>query len=411
MENTLDHFSGPRNTLLNGVVFAQPDLVSEFEVNIPDTVIDSIMSRVMMAKLPRQMPSSLGAESKWETGVDIDWLEGLRMHWLQKFNWKHAQERLNSFPQYMAQVDDYQIHFYYVKGEGENPLPLILTHGSPGSVVEFLDCISLLTEPSKHGGKAEDAFTLIIPSLPGFGFSSMPKEPIQGITTAKLWHKLVTEIIGHDHYAAQGGDIGAVVSTYLAHLYPEYVRAIHMNMPIWFSVPDKDLTETEKRWIKEYEAYFAVENFDYLRLEINKPMMIGVALNDSPMGTAAWISEKFWSWCDHGGKLENVIPKDDLLTNIMLYLLSDGGLSASFWYFRAYRTELNWRLHPEYINTPTAIAVYPKEHVMGRPPLIMARRGYNVVHYTEIPRGGHFAAMEQPELFSADLRESMRDFH
>ena len=412
MDNILDPVSSSIiNSFSSGPTFAQPDLVSEFKIDIPQAQIDSIMARVMMTKLPKQMPMALGEESKWETGADMDWMEELRMHWVQKFNWKKAQERLNSFPQYMAQVDGYDIHFYYIKGEGDNPLPLILSHGSPGSVVEFLDCIPLLTEPSKHGGKVEDAFTLIIPSLPGFGFSSMPKEPIHAITTARLWHKLVKEIIGHEHYAAQGGDVGAVISLYLACLYPESLKAIHMNFPIWFSVPDSELTENEKKWIKEYEAYLAGENFDSLRLLMNKPMMISVALNDSPMGTAAWIAEKFWSWCDHGGKLESVISKDDLLTNIMLYLVSEGGVAASFWYFRAYRTELNWRLHPEFIKTPTAIAIYPKEHLMGRPTLQMARRGYNVIHYAEIPRGGHFAAMEQPELFSSDLRESMRDFH
>lgn len=412
MEKNLNNLQTPIHPyyLEKEFYFLKPDLVKEFHVDIHQSRIDAIIAKVMQTKLPLQMPPSHPKDSLWETGADIKWMEELQLHWIQKFKWEEAQKRLNQYPQYMAKVDDHDIHFYLVRGEGENPLPLILTHGSPGSVVEFLDCIGPLTRPSEHGGKEEDAFTVIIPSLPGFGFSSMPKAPIQAKTTAKLWHKLMTEIIGFDQYAAQGGDIGAVVAVQLAYLYPEHLKAIHLNLPLWFHIPETELSETEKNWLKESQDNFNGPSFDYLRLQMNKPMMLGIGLNDSPMGTAAWIAEKFWSWVDHSGKLESVISKDDLLTNIMLYLLSEGGIAASFWYSRAYITELNWNLHPAYIEVPTAVAIYPGEDIIGKPPLQTVKRGYNLVDYVEIPRGGHFAAMEQPQLFSANIRDALRHY-
>ncbi|WPU66810.1 epoxide hydrolase family protein [Peredibacter starrii] len=412
MDNTFNYFSFDKKELgARGPFFARPDLIEDFKIHISDARLDEITARVMNAKLPKQMPPSEEATSNWETGADIAWLEEFRHYWLTEYDWREEEQRLNEYPQYMAQVDDYQIHFYYVQGEGPNPLPLLLTHASQGSVVEFIDCISYLTEPSKHGGKAEDSFTVIIPSLPGFGFSSMPKKPIQAKTTAKIFNKLVTEILGHEHYVAQGGDIGSLVAVQLAEQFPENVKAIHLNLPLWFNIPSTDQTEDETAWIKEYETYLNGPAFDFQRIQSNRPMMAAVALTDSPIGTAAWIAEKFWAWSDHGGKLENTITKERLLTNIMLYLVNEGGIAASFWYSRAFQTELNWELHPKYIEVPTAIAIYPKEHIFGRPSIETARRGYNLVHYQDIPRGGHFAAMEQPELFSSNIRDAFRNFH
>jgi hypothetical protein len=177
-------------------------------VEIDQKRIDAILQRVRTAKLPRQMPPTSAGKPAWETGADIQYLEGLRQYWTTKFNWRAAEARLNRYPQYKARVDGVDIHFYYVKGEGSNPLPLLLTHGWPGSVVEFLDVIGRLTQPSKHGGRAEDAFTVIIPSLPGYAFSSLPGDMNIWNTTTRLWHKLVTEVIGHKQYVAQGGDVG-----------------------------------------------------------------------------------------------------------------------------------------------------------------------------------------------------------
>src|SRR5215475_14015707 len=199
--------------------FARPDLV-----------------RARSAKLPRQMSATSAEASAWETGADIQWLEGLRQYWTTKFDWRAAEARLNRYPQYKARVDGVDIHFYYVKGEGPSPLPLLLTHGWPGSVAEFLDVIGPLTQPSKHGGRAEDAFTVIIPSLPGFAFSGLPADMSFWNTTVRLWHKLVTEVIGHDHYVAQGGDAGSEITVLLAYHYPRSVKAIHLNLVPWGNI-------------------------------------------------------------------------------------------------------------------------------------------------------------------------------
>jgi epoxide hydrolase len=387
--------------------FAQSDLVKPFRVQIDQRRIDSILERVRTAKLPRQMPPTPGATSAWETGADVQWLEGLRRYWTTQFNWRAAEARLNRYPQYKARVDGVDIHFYYVQGEGSNPLPLLLTHGWPGSVVEFLDVIGPLTQPSKHGGRAEDAFTVIIPSLPGYAFSSLPNEMGIWNATTRLWHKLVTEVIGYEQYVAQGGDVGSEITVLLAYRYPRNVKAIHLNLLPWGNIPAGEQTPEEKAWATNGDAYMAAE-FDYLRLQVNKPMMPSVALSDSPMGTAAWIAEKFWAWSDNNGDLEKTVSKDHLLTNIMLYLLSDSGVEGSFRFYRAIRDELRWAFVPGRIEVPTSVALFPREYPMGRPPLQTAKRWYNIVRYTPMPRGGHFAALEQPDLFVNDLRESFR---
>jgi pimeloyl-ACP methyl ester carboxylesterase len=391
-------------------LFAQPQLVHEFKIAVPQQRLDDIMAKVKAARLPRQMPPAEGSDSNWQTGMDMKWMEELRQYWLTSYNWRDQEKKLNSYPQYMANVDGYDIQFYYIKGEGKNPLPLLLTHGWPGSTFEFFDAIEPLTHPSKFGGKAEDAFTLIIPALPGFGFSSMPKVPVQGKTTARLWHKLVTEIIGHKQFVAQGGDWGAGATVQLAHDYPESVKAIHLNLFVWFPVPVDQQTPAEKKYFAESDAFMAA-GFDYWRMQANKPMMPAVALYDSPLGTAGWIAEKFWSWTDNNGNLDSVIPKDKLLTDIMLYLVNDGGIDGSFWYYRGVYTEMKGVTYPGYINTPTAIAKYPKDLVMTRPPLETAKRGYNIVRFEDMPKGGHFAAMEQPLLFAKDVREAFHAYH
>jgi len=387
--------------------FAKPEVVQPFRVDIDQKRIDAILQRVRTARLPRQMPAMSAEKAAWETGADIQWLKGLRQYWTQQFDWRAAEVRLNRYPQYKARVDGVAIHFYYVKGEGSNPLPLLLTHGWPGSVVEFLDVIGPLTQPSKHGGRAEDAFTVIIPSLPGFAFSGLPADVSFWNTTARLWQKLVTEVIGHERYVAQGGDAGSEITVLLAYHYPRSVKAIHLNLVPWGHIPPDQQTPEEKVWATNGDAFMAAE-FDYLRLQVNRPMMPSVALADSPMGTAAWIAEKFYAWSDNHGDLDKTFSKDLLLTNIMLYLLSENGVEGSFRLYRAIRDELRWTFVPGRIEVPTSVALFPREYPMGRPPLETAKRWYNIVRYTPMPRGGHFPALEQPDLFVTDLRESFR---
>jgi pimeloyl-ACP methyl ester carboxylesterase len=215
------------------------------------------------------------------------------------------------------------------------------------------------------------------------------------------------EVIGYPQYVAQGGDAGSEITVLLAHHFPRSVKAIHLNLLAWGDIPPDQQTPEEKKWSATGDAYMAAE-FDYFRLQANRPMMASVALADSPMGTAAWIAEKFYVWSDNNGDLDKTIPKDVLLTNIMLYLLSDSGVEGSFRMYRAIRDELRWGFVPGRIEVPTSVALFPREYPMGRPPVETAKRWYNIVRYTPMPRGGHFAALEQPDLFVNDLRESFR---
>ena len=397
-------FLSAQNTSFENADFAKPELVRRFEIHITQSRLDSVMTKVKAATLPPQMPPRESASSNWETGMDMKWLEDLRLYWINSYDWRAQEKLLNSYPQFIAKVDGFEIQFYYIKGEGKNPLPLVLTHGWPGSTFEFFKVIDPLTQPSKYGGKSEDAFTLIIPALPGFGFSSLPSKPVSTTTTAKLWDKLVTEIIGYQQFVAQGGDWGAGVTVRLGYFFPNHVRAIHLNFFPGLIVPDSEQTEAEKKYFAAINAW-RIGGFDYWRIQADKPMMAGVALRDSPLGTAGWISEKFWAWADHHGNLDSVISKDRLLTDIMLYIINPGGIDGSFWYYRGALTEQNSSSWPGYINTPTSISKYPGDMPVTRPPLETVRRGCNIVRFTDMPRGGHFAAMEQPDLFVQDLRE------
>jgi microsomal epoxide hydrolase len=376
--------------------------VRPFTVDIAQAKIEAIMARVASARLPREMP-----RDALDNGMDARWLASLREYWLDGFDWRKQEAALNWFPQFLTSIEGKDVHFYHVVGEGLNPHPLILTHGWPGSVREFLDVIDPLTHPSRHGGSAADAFTVVVPSLPGFAFSEVRDTPIQAKTTARLWHTLMTEVLGYRRYAAQGGDIGFSVTLYQAVDFPKSVSGIHINLATVPTPTKAQTTPAVAAWQKGADAYFAAQ-MDYLRLQMNKTASLAPALADSPMGTAAWISEKFWAWSDNDGRLENAISKDQLLTDIMLYLVTDS-IDTSLWFYRAIRDEMKGEFHPGVRCTvPTAIAEFPKDYPMGHPPRALLDHWYNVVHFTRMPKGGHFAALEQPGLFVEDVRAGLR---
>ena len=388
--------------------FARPDLVKKFEIHVAQSRLDSVMARVADSQVPRRMPPMSPGDTDWQTGMDVGWLKQLKSYWVKEYDWRKQERLLNSYPQYLANIDGQQIQFYYIQGEGKNPLPMVMTHGWPGSTFEFFNVIGPLTQPSKFGGKADDAFTLIIPALPGFGFSSMPSKPVNGVSTAKIWNKLMTEVIGFKQYVAQGGDWGAGLTVHLAHQFPENVKAIDLNFFPGLRVPDSLQTDSEKVYTAKI-AEFQKGGFDYWNIQADKPLMAAVALRDSPLGTAGWISEKFWSWSDHGGILENVISKDRLLTDIMLYIINDNGIDGSFWYYRGALAEKATG-SPGYIKVPTAISMFPGDFPVSHPPLSTAKRTFNVVSYRAMPKGGHFAAMEQPEIFVEEMRRVFKPY-
>ena len=389
--------------LLPGDVFAAPDRKPRpFRIHVPDAKLTDIWSRVAAARLPREMP-----RDALDNGMDARWLGSLREYWLDGFGWRKQEASLNRFPQFLTSIEGKDVHFYHVVGEGPHPYPLILTHGWPGSVREFLDVIDPLTHPSRHGGSAVDAFTVVIPSLPGFVFSEVRDAPIHARTTARLWHALMTQVLGYQRYAAQGGDIGFSVTLYQALDFAGSVSAIHVNLATAPPPTKAQLTPAIAAWQADSDIYNAAQ-MDYLQLQVKKTASVAAALADSPMGTAAWIAEKFWAWTDNGGTLENAISKDQLLTDIMLYLVTDS-IDTSLWFYRAIRSELKGQLHPgRRCAVPTAIAQFPKDYPLGRPPRALLDPWYNIVHFTQMPRGGHFAAFEQPELFVTDVRAGLR---
>jgi microsomal epoxide hydrolase len=332
-------------------------------------------------------------------------MKSLAEYWTTRFDWRKAEANLNRYPQFLARVGDFDIHFYYVKGRGPKPVPLILTHGWPGSVYEFLEAIGPLTDPARYGGSPEDAFDVVVPSVPGFGFSSKPQgKPIGLATTATLWNRLMTEVLGYSRYGAQGGDVGNGVTNQLAHAYPESLLGIHFNGVGVPPPPEAEQTEEEREWVRTVNAFVAVER-DYYNEQQHKPETVGFALTDNPLGTAAWIAEKLKLWSDSPGALEPVFTKDQVLTNIMIYLVTDT-IGSSVWFYRG-RADEPSNLTGK-VNVPTGFASFPRELPTLDPPRSVLERNFNLMHYTKMPRGGHFACWEQPELLVGDLRNFFR---
>jgi microsomal epoxide hydrolase len=371
-----------------------------FHVAISQDVIDRIITRVRHARWPDELDGE-----PWQYGVDWHYMKELADYWTTRFDWRKSEAKLNAFPQFKARVEDFDIHFYHVRGRGPRPFPIILTHGWPGSVVEFLDVIGPLTEPAKFGGSPEDAFDLVIPSLPGFGFSSKPKgKPVGPVTIARLWHKLMTEVVGYKRFGAQGGDWGQAVTIQLATQFPESLAGIHLSGTTARPLPDPQQTEEERAWVRAAGAYRQTE-LDYFGEQSHKPQTVAFALSDSPLGTAAWIVEKFKVWSDSADGIEHAFTKDQLLTNVMLYLVT-GTAGSAIWIYRGNADEESPPRAK--ITVPTGFAAFPKEMPIFLPPRRFLEQDFNLVHYTQMPRGGHFACLEQPQLFVDDLRAFFR---
>jgi pimeloyl-ACP methyl ester carboxylesterase len=372
---------------------------SPFRVDLGDDVLEGIQARLRSAALPA--PRGEG----WEHGASIDYLEQFRSYWLGEFDWAAAQDRLNAHPQFTATIERLRIHFYWVRGSGPAPRPLLLTHGWPGSVVEFLSVIEALAHPEATGGDIADAFDVVVPSLPGFGFSGRPPDVLGPQSTARLWRRLMTEVLGYGSFGAQGGDLGSMVTAYLGGEHADVVSAIHLNFVPTRPVPDPELGAEERDWREEADAYRARE-LDYFALQEHRPQTLAVALQDSPLGAAAWMLERVNAWSDGG--VARAFRIDDLITNLLLYVAT-GRIESSLWFYRSFLLECQGRTHPTArVEVPTGVAVFPKEMLNGRPPRAWAERDYQVVHWSVMPRGGHFACLEQPELFVRDLRTFFR---
>ena len=339
----------------------------------------------------------------WAYGCDSTYLKDFCDHWTEDYDWRAAVEDLNRFPQFTARVEDFDIHFLHVVGEAGGKRPLILSHGWPGSHFEFWQAIEKLAWPSKFGGDPADAFDLVIPSLPGFGFSSKPARPIGQRSTARLFNTLMTEVLGYNSYLAQGGDWGALVTSWLGRDHGAHARAIHLNM-MGFRPQGGPQGEAEVAWAQRQAAAQEVMGA-YFRLQVSKPQSIAWMGAGNPVGQAAWILERFHDWSDLSVKtLDEAYSKDRLLTNIMIYVMTDS-FATGAWYYRGLVEEGGMAFAPgERLETPTAFANFPGEPLYTAPPRSFAERAHNIVRWTDMPRGGHFAAMEEPELFVDEVR-------
>ena len=376
--------------------------IHPFRINVPDETLDRIRTRV--AEYPwHEMPDDGG----WAYGTNLDYMKELCAYWLDEFDWRKHEAQINRFSHHMAEVDGIDLHFIHEKGSGPAPLPLIISHGWPGSVVEFLDIIEPLAHPERFGGSADDAFEVIAPSLPGFGFSGRPSRPIGPRKMAGLFDTLMTDVLGYNSYLAQGGDWGGAVSTWLGYDHAPACRAIHINI-MTMRHPDGPKGPEEEAWAVEFEREQMMEN-GYRTQQATKPQTLSYSMMDSPVGVAAWIIEKFNSWSDtDGDNIESVHSKDSLLTNIMVYLVT-GTFNTASWIYYGRREEGGRLLSPDgkRVEVPTAAALFPAE-LLSWPPRPYVERIYNIARWTEMPRGGHFAALEQPDLLVDDIRAFAR---
>ncbi len=365
--------------------------------------LDDLRERLARTRWPDQIP-----DSGWEYGVDLGFLQQICDYWRNQFDWTRQVEKLSEFHHYRCEVDGLGIHFIHERGKGHSPIPLILTHGWPGSFIEMLPILPLLTDPATNGGDPADSFDVVIPSLPGFGFSDQPVRPgVNSFRVAELWAGLMGEL-GYDRFGAQGGDIGAGVSTILGLRHAHRIIGVHLNYlpgsykPWLEGAPDlapeeREFGGTVARWFEERGAY--------AHLQGTRPDTAAYGLNDSPAGLAAWILEKFREWSDCGGDLYRKFNRDDLLTNVTLYWMTKTIGSSFRLYFENRKAPLQFG-RGDFVRPPCAFARFPKE--ISAPPREWVERGYNIQHWVEMPRGGHFAAFEEPELLAQDIREFFR---
>ena len=369
-------------------------MITEFKCQIAQAVIDDLKFRINKTRWTDEIKGS-----GWEYGVNLSYMKELAGYWLDEFDWRKAEDKINQYPNYITEIDGIKIHFLHIKGKGKISMPLIITHGWPGSFMEMSKLIDPLTIDSKF------SFDLIIPSIPGFGFSQKINTPGCNLWfISDLWNKLI-KTLGYEKVLAQGGDFGAGISTALALKYPENILGLHLNYihssycP--FLTQEEKLTEEEIQFQERVENWYRTEGA-YSHQHRTKPLTLGYALNDSPVGLCAWIVEKFFGWSDCNGNIESVFTKDELLSNVSLYWFTETIHSSIRLYHENNETPLHF-LKNDFINIPVGIAKFKKEEPF--PPRRFIERGYNIQHWTDFPKGGHFAAMEQPFLLAKDIIE------
>ena len=373
--------------------------VEPFSIDIDQDVLDDLRTRIQGTRWPHRSPGAA-----WEQGTDIDYLRDLLAYWADGFDWREQERRLNELDHFRAEIDGVRIHFVHERARGGDGLPLILTHGWPSAFVEYVPLVPLLTDPLSHGIDGP-GFDVVVPSLPGYGFSGRP--PTTGATTrhtARLWHALMRGL-GYERYGAHGGDFGAGVATYMALDQPEPMLGLHLGnleIPPYTGEGSRPLSDAERDYLAQ-DARWAERERGYSAIQSTKPQTIGYALNDSPAGLAAWVLEKWRSWTDSGGQPESRLSRDFLLTLVTLYWVTQTITPSIRDYY-----DNRWHADPlgpeDFVDVPTAITVFDNHFVPeGTPPRQWGERLYNVRRWTPMPRGGHFAPAEEPELLARDI--------
>jgi len=370
--------------------------IKEFSIDIPDEQIEDLRRRLKSTRWPEKEPVA-----DWSQGIPLAYLQEVCAYWADEYDWRSREARINGFPQFLAELDGLDIHFIHVRSPETSAVPLLMTHGWPGSVVEFLEVIGPLTDPVAHGGRAEDAVHLVCPSLPGYGFSGKP--PVTGWGVEKIatvWDRLMREL-GYSRYLAQGGDWGSAVTTAMALQNRGACAAIHLNMPV-AGPPEaakKNPAPEDRRTFAALARYQQWET-GYSTEQKTRPQTLGYGLTDSAAGQAAWIIEKFQAWTDCDGHPENAIDRDDLLDNLMFYWLTASGASSARLYWESFDGAF---LQDQKVTLPMGASIFHKE-IIPMPRSWAETRYTNIVYWNELEKGGHFAAFEQPGLFVKEIR-------
>ena len=370
-----------------------------FRIGIPQEDLDDLGDRLARTRWPDQLPG-VG----WDYGIALDYVQDLAEYWRTGYDWRAQEQRLNAFPQFTTTVDGQRVHFLHVRSAEPDALPLIITHGWPGSIAEFMNIIGPLTDPVAYGGDGADAFHLVVPSIPGFGFSGPTTDTGWNVRRiARAWDELMRRL-GYQRYGAQGGDWGSGISRELGLAFPGHLVGVHLNT-LYTPVPSgeaDDLTDDEKAR-HDAEQSFRSTGIGYLLVQATRPQTLAYGLTDSPAGQLAWITEKFGEWTD-GGLPDEAVDRDQLLTNVMLYWLTGTAGSSARLYYEGARTGA-WD-PPARSAAPTGVAVFPRD--IAPPIRRFAELSNNIVHWSEFDHGGHFAAMEVPDLLVGDVREFFR---
>ena len=367
--------------------------ITPFTINIPEEQITDLQNRINNTRWAEEE-----CVNDWSQGIPLTYVREVADYWANQYDWRKSEQYLNTFDHYQTNINDLDIHFIHQKSPHPNAYPLVITHGWPGTIIEFHKVIQPLVNPTKHGGKAEDAFHVICPSLPGYGFSGKPTVSGWGVEKiAQTWDQLMIRL-GYGNYGAQGGDWGAAVTTQIGRNVG-HCDGIHINMPIGRPTPEslQDPTDEEKSAL-EGLTYYQEWDSGYSKQQSTRPQTLGYGLVDSPVGQMAWIIEKFWSWMDCDGHPENTLTRDELLDNVMLYWLTASGASSARLYWESFGSFGGG----DKVEIPTGVASFPKEII--RSPRRWCEQSYNITHWTTMPKGGHFGAFEQPQLFVNDLR-------